>query len=225
MKLSDMTTKPARAGAAVLRFFPGAMFPSLEGTTITLPDHGREEFFPLKRGRQFLFVLDRMHEEVWFGGTDDSPFLTKLNWQAFETFEQGGARAFYQDFVPHQIKELRRHFPHLKPLRQGDVWAFPVPFSWDELKQIGRFEDGLGDLQGFERGGRQKVKDRSVLGTRHTLQGVVSPCFFIIGGHVDHDVVEGVLTAPSHSPLRLRGPHVLFRSPAVRIDRRNAGDD
>jgi len=229
MQLVEMESRPERAGDAVLVWGDGlfkARTPSRDGKLIYLPLNPGAKFYPLKNGEQFLFCS--RSGRCWFGGTDEQPFLVALFPDAYKYFLSGGEAGFYEALKPAVIRAAEEKWGE-KAKRQGDVFAYPLPMRWEEL-----FQDWLewrwvrGALQG-ERERKAGVSFRmargglSLFGTRHGFYGLfLSGEIYLEGlGVLSLDstgtfsrvlVGEGRLEAPDHSPVELKGPHILSQT-------------
>ena len=152
------------------------------------------EFHPLKGGEQFL--LSRIHpgEGIWFGGTDERPFLVQLKLEALDHFEADGEAGFFEALKPEVIQNHEQEWGVDRTKRQGDIFAYPLPWSWWQFLRNNWVE-----------GQEVKLAETSVaaFGTRHRFTGKIAN----VGRQTS--IVEGILEAPDHSPLRLKGPHVL----------------
>lgn len=207
MRLMELgTNRPIRAGKAVLEYVKpdrlDTKVPFRKRTHIVLPDFSDLELLQLQEDwNQFLIVLQ---DAVWFGGTDENPFLVEMNRDCLQCFFRGGREGFYRDLVPTLITELVQEFGG-EYIRQGDIFAWPVPFSWREIEKAHR----IVYTKRLKMLGTQK---QQVFGTRHTLvgKGFGSPLRLL--GRDLQAVVEGTLTAPDHSPRELKGPHVLAQT-------------
>lgn len=225
MKLKDMKRLPEKAGKARLHFIkfgPGKTphepphefqeFPKRDDKEILLAEDPNIEFFRLSHGQQFLLqipaYLPTSASRTWFGGTDENPFLVPLVNHAFNIFEQEGEEAFYEALKPEVITAVERRF-NVVSQRQGDIWAAPVPYSWEKMKFI-RF------LCFGEAPEPREVLAEHLFGTRHVLTGLITrPRFAPIDldtHYVWPNFGEGTIEAPDHTPLKLEGVHVLTQT-------------
>ncbi len=223
MFLSEMIRKPRRAGLARLaweRFSDdsGMIMPHRQNGIIHLPNCPQAEFFPLKGRAQFVFKVpndfarhDYGESGIYFGGTDEQPFLASLEEGPLEALLEGGEEAFYDYLVPPSIKKASQIFG-AGYSRQGDIFAVPCPgLDWNlvELNHL---------IFSEEPEIHEEVKDHSVFGTRHTFNGLwLQAAGFRVepGDGYEPDAVsslelpsafvDGVLTAPDHRPLEVRG--------------------
>lgn len=229
MELSRMKVLPNRAGLAELRFTETAenrQLPYRNGAEIVLSNSPHSAFYPLKAGEQFLV---HCQTGIWFGGTDEQPFLTHLDSEPFKAFLQGGEQDFYEALKPQLVRELERQLG-VTTKRQGDIFAVPLPFSWDDIKRFASLAFiaapfiGLGGefMQRLHmwRGSIGPRKGR-VFGTRHRILATCATSEqnikMFIGetnfiGHKQYLLAEGLLAAPDHSPLTLTGVHTLVQA-------------
>lgn len=190
--------------------------PTRNDDAIFLPNVAQSELFPLLDGKQFLLRIpgteqdryghvERM-DQVWFGGTDEGPFLTRLHQESFKVFREKGETGFFGALKPNFVKYLETTF-RVTALRQGDIFAVPLPFTWKSLTQHAIL---------FR---NEKVRIEELccnpFGTRHHFNGP-SAIVRMEGGNpyrVDHLVVgDGFLEAPDHGPLKLEGIHALAQA-------------
>ncbi len=206
MLLSEIrSTFPRKAGEATLVLDPETMTPSRDGATITIPDIPGVEFFPLKRGRQFL--LRASDGRCWFGGTDEAPFLTQVAAQAYRMFQENGAKGFFAALKPRNIAKLERLFG-ARAGRQGDIWYLPFAPSWPAVKKFLAIDTALfrSDSQQYE---TWKVRRAFVFGTNHRITGMMCD-----DHPMNNDILiaSGTLEADDHAPVTLRRPHVLAQT-------------
>lgn len=203
MKLFEMTQRPQKAGAALLQFRRGAS-PKREGDTIILPDDPELEFFSLKDGQQFLL---RVYEAMfaggrvtgcWFGGTEHQPFVVKITDVAFAAFRIDGEDGFFDYLKPAAVKQCEELFT-VKTKRQGDLFAVPIPYSWDQLNQALALCHGTG--LGTDGQPPKDVTDSPLINTRHKLTG--RRVFARVFGNNSTIIGTGIITAPDHPTLEL----------------------
>lgn len=160
------------------------------------------ELIPLVNNyEQFLYAQkgESSHfKDTWFGGTDEAPFLVKLDPWAYDLYRCRGAEGFYNGITPSSMKTMAQKWGG-EWKRQGDIFAYPLPITWAAIKNIGDFNKAKG-LQVHE------VEKEAVYGTRHNLRGRWGQ--LICQGR-SLVIAEGVITAPDHVPLVLDGPHAL----------------
>lgn len=182
--------------------------PFRKGAVISLPLHGNAEFFSLQGGKQFLFWMppQLFDLQLWFGGEDEHSFLVRLEPYLFDVFMRGGEEAFYASLKPDAVKGVEEEFG-TTAVRQGDIWAAPIPLGWDNVDEFPFMKKGCEQCCKAPR----TVRGESVFGTRHRLSGKL-----IYSGHGGpvHPTpfAEGTLSSPSHKSLRLEGPHLLAQT-------------
>jgi len=216
MKLFEMKELPQKAGMTLLEF-QACGLPCRRGNTITLPNNPEHEFFPLKQGEQFLFRLNRTDYngktkyDYLFGGTEHASFLVSLTPEPFEAFQRGGEAAFFNSLKPEVIKKCEELFGG-NCLRQGDIFAVPLPYTWDELNKMSRLSSGkiCQDSQ---------TTNEKLFGTRHVFVGICAR-FSVLGK--SHFIGTGTLTAPDHPPLVLNNGIFLFAQTYGLCDSTNA---
>ncbi len=217
MKLKEMKRFPKKADKAKLYFSKDKdlTVPYRENDQIFLPSSDQNaEFFRLQKARQFLFRLPAGNtQSSWrnfFGGTDHRPFLVELDYKAFEIFKRKGSKAFYETLKPEIITRLEERFK-VSSKRQGDIWAVPIPYGWDDIKFF---------LLLF--GGKKEAKILSlklehIFDTRHRFTGSCIDgiwCQDLFPDEIEPNpiLVEGKLEAADHLPLKLDGMHVLAQT-------------
>lgn len=214
MRLIEMKNHlPEKAGVARLSFTMSDAWsrgtnPHREKNEINLPINPGTEFFPLMGNDQF--VLKRSlgaHDgcEIWFGGTDEEPFLVRLKDEAFDALVGGGEEGFFDALKPRSVKSLEKDL-NVTAKRQGDIFAVELPYPWEELERIQKVclgrdlnheKIGVGAIQLFE--------------TRHSIRnGICAPWVKIVDSL--HMVASGVMNAPDHGPLELKMPHVIIQA-------------
>jgi hypothetical protein len=176
-------------------------------------------FYPLKGGEQFLLHYPQAWGggDAFFGGMDESPFITPLMTPALVAHAIGGEIGFFEALTPAPIKRLKAKFPDACIRRQGDIWSIKLPWSWDELltvhyKQSERKKNKI-------RFPHHKSRTAEVLGTEHKLTGKYYPVgILMIDGAEIHSVSvgEGTLRARDHADQVLEdGPYAFARTPLL----------
>lgn len=197
--------------------------PAREGAQISFPFAFDEiSMYELMNGQQFLIVPGD-GRRPYFGGTDEAPFMVQLESVHLANFVRGGEATFYDGLKPTKIKNYEEIFGG-EALRQGDIWALALPMGWDELRAYYRKSTGE------QRGLKISEGSRSILKTRHVITGKWAKDrprapLQEAGSYkytrrylsIRDDVVEGIMTAPDHAPLKLDGPHVLTRTAGIAI--------
>ncbi|MFC1651880.1 hypothetical protein ACFL24_01845 [Patescibacteria group bacterium] len=203
---------PKRADQARIQFLGIKDDPRRSMDLITLPFYPDAEFHPLLDEKQFLYHIPTYNGggegRVWFGGTDERPFLTELIAKTLKIFKEYGEEEFFEYLKPASIQNLEKVLG-IPSKRQGDIFAIPLDKTWDEIK------DDLIILTGkeFE---EEPVQNYSVLETRHQFSEAM---VLDVAGH--RLIAEGELTAPDHDPLFLEKPHILDQVDVLR-DPKNA---
>lgn len=228
MILKKLRPRPTKAGITKL-VFEDCEYPRREGDVISLPNEGWNHFFPLLGGEQFVFADSHPNGQVrsvWFGGTDEQPFLTQLTTPPMRKLQRGGERCFFASLKPRLMIQIEEALG-VTAQRQGDIWYVPIPATWEQLipkprkRSLGErctalftrrkaptvepLDERLGiqDVDYFEKG------RMAVWNTQHRIQGqYVSVKVF----GVETEIGEGVLTAPDHEPRELVGPHVFAQT-------------
>lgn len=197
--------RPLRAGKAKIEYasWEGqpkeGQYPFREGSVITVPSSSQIEMFPLMDN--WVQFLIQFASTVWFGGTDENPFLVKLNREMLDVYLAHGPEEFYKSLIPNRLTKMCE-IVGKDYTRQGDIFAVQMDFDWEELSKAYRlFNDK--PLEAV------KTKTEAVFGTRHILSGC-----FLEGNPVIHGIggvtlVEGRITVPDHRAIELVGPHMI----------------
>jgi len=200
-----MAEVPKKAGKATLEWVnpheSPVREPTRDGDKILLPNYRDIEMFPLQKDwNQFLFAMGTNAEskvKLWFGGTDENPFLVRLNPTAYSHFLDG-IGAFYQHLIPSRMEVLVQGWGG-NYVRQGDIFAYPLPWRWQTIERAVRVVTG-------EREGPRPV-DQPVFGTRHSLLGL--RMVTEVMGMTKCELVSGVIEAPDHEAVTLDYPCIL----------------
>ena len=203
MRLFELDSLPKKAGLATLAWDDGYM-PSRIKEDIYLPKGDDVQYFPIKNGAQFLVTIGVQRTRLFFGGTDERPFLVEMNPDVLlglKNVEKG----FYDAIKPEGAKFCEKKFGK-ESIRQGDWFAVPIPLNFDTAH-------GLLDL--FIQNNKFVTKNKnngiSIGGTRHLLIDgqlvVVDQNYLRCTG-----IAEGLLRAPDHEDKVLKGPHALFQT-------------
>ncbi len=206
MRLFELEQLPAKAGVATITWGKG--LPRREEAEITLPEAEETQFFPLQKGAQFLVVASRgpnydARERLYFGGTDERPFLVEMNPQVLTSLKKGEA-GFYDAIRPEGAQFAEKKFG-TKAVRQGDWFAVPLPFKWNSVHGLlGLFTDDHKATSAGEKGIR-------IGGTRHQL---IDGQAILLGHNPLRCMIigEGLLRAPDHADKVLKGPHAFFQT-------------
>ena len=228
----EVDTLPRRAGNAELDFDDYNRV-WRDGPVIHLPTQsitqGGVDFQPLVGGRQFLWVCGYDHSivttQAFFGGQDEEPFLVEVTPEAIGQFYSNGEDAFYNYLIPRRIQSLSQEC-NIKPKRQGDIWALPLP----EFVDCKTFE--LTAKIFFQPVYLRSVSDETLFGTRHRLTGrcfslspnrqldfPISSWMFGVRDSGLRDqvmIAEGAVTAPDHKELNLVGMNILAQTTGLK---------
>ncbi|HLD07424.1 MAG TPA: hypothetical protein VJC16_07910 [Candidatus Nanoarchaeia archaeon] len=222
MRLFEMRRPPTQAGKAVLQFSADRPFPLLAHGTITLPKGRDNEFFPLRRRKQFLFVDNSNfpgRTYYWFGGTDEQPFLAQVSADAAQAFMNEGEEAFFASLKPRTIHQLEGAF-NTPSRRQGDIFIMPLPFGWDQLDEA-RTACGFAYAVQPQPAVPAIVNALPVFGTSHLLTGrhlSIGTCQHAPYLSVGADLASGRLTAPNHRTRVLKGMNLLMQAVNIESD-------
>lgn len=208
MRLFELNSLPKKAGVATLTWSEKAQIASREEDDIKLPLDDNVQFFPLQWGEQFLVAVpDNNRQEgqhLFFGGTDERPFLVEMNPSTLLYLKKGEA-GFYDAIKPNGAKFCEEKFGTMT-IRQGDWFAVPIPLNWKVVH-------GLFSLfcHCVHKTVTKKEKGIPIGETRHLLiEGQLVTINYnnlkCIG------VAEGLLRAPDHEDKVLKGPHALFQT-------------
>ncbi len=209
MRLMEMKGNyPKKAGKATLDFVgiddSSSRLLHREKDIIYIPAFSDLEMFPLAPDwNTFLAVLggwnaERGKQSLYFGGTDENPFLVQMNTQALHSFYTGGTEGFLNAIRPEGIKRLENSLQR-EARRQGDIFAIDSGYSWDELKHAA---DVLGNMQ-------LKIEDSPAMElfrTRHVLRGQHAQ---LHTRNYDMQFVSGTVVAPDHADLELTVPYII----------------
>ena len=241
MLLSTMKRLPERVGDVLLSFSEEVGGPYLDEVQgiihLSSPDEGTEFFF-LDRKTKFLYSLSEIkgkdvgwsdgqftpnygarRAQLWFGGMDEAPFLVELDPRLLGVYKSRGAQTFFERLLPQVARFCEKAFK-TRSRRQGDIYATPIRLSLSDLMKIWPLLD---DNVTKPESHRMRIE---VLDTRHMFQG------FVLGevyknwddrrlfdpdlsfGDDENFIIvaDGVLEAPNHKPLKLKGAHVLSQA-------------
>jgi len=195
---------PNQAGKAKLKYSSDVQTPERKGKTIVIPSDPSVEIFPLQEDySQFLLSCNL---DVWFGGTDENPFLVRMSGSVLNELFRLGISGFYDLLVPSLMKNLKKTFGG-EFVRQGDIFAYPLSYSWEEIKSSKTICCGAGfTLQ------TTGSKGIHVFGTRHMFSGEYIDQLKLFGTTLP-TVAEGMIAAPDHKDIKLaKKPHVLAQT-------------
>lgn len=231
MKVLEVVKRlPEKAGEVELFYTEKEGKPEREDKKIVIPLTLDTEIFPLTNELQVLIVSD---DEVYFGGTDDSPertpFLVEIEESLLTTYSTEGENAFYDALVPPLIKffashpknpfrqeqpELFNNMPsHEYKMRQGDIFATPMPYDKEELRTLQELLGVYGDrcIELTEK------TEFPLFSTRHTFTGYgteISRRAYWLG--------TGIVKAPDHNPMLLKDHLFLIAQTQGLVDSFNA---
>ena len=193
MYLFELKNPPKRADKAIIEWDRGQREPERESNKISLPYNLEAQYFSLREGSQFLI---KHYGRMWFGGTDEEPFLVEMDGGLIDKFIgfQGDEQCFYGSLVPDNILNLSKETDaHYK--RQGDIFA--ARFCGEKY-----FAKNLAKIV------RLSIKEgeHSILGTRHTGRGTG---IWNIGDR-STALFRGKIEAPDHKPLDLEDAFYLL---------------
>ena len=213
MRLAELgREKPDMAGVAQLKY-EDCREPYRDGDILHLPEHAVCEMFPLKTDwEQFLF---HKNSRLWFGGTDERPFLVELNSRSLATFLNSGISAFYHELIPRNLLRLAELIPahQCKIRRQGDIFYLSVSFS--PFRIADAIEMYTGDKPTFK-----NAVEYPVFSTRHIFNGEGFNDIRLFGEEVSL-MVRGQITAPDHETVILERMSILGQT-SMLIDPRKA---
>lgn len=189
-----MKELPKTADKARLEWSYGLGTPQRQGNKIGLPKDKTARYFSLNGGSQFIIDVGNFSSgnmrRVWFGGTDEEPFLVEMNSAVADYFieNEGSVESFYNRLVPENVLSLSDE-TGIPYKRQGDIFA--AKFCGERY-----FEDRLAKLMEV----RIEQGEMRLLGTRHVGKG---RSLSIINGNGRRMLFTGVVEAPDHKPMNL----------------------
>lgn len=203
MLLAELgSRRPKRAGKAILEYDDVVPGPYRNGSTIVLPNRGDLQLIKLQKDwNQFMVRFD--YGTVWFGGTDENPFLVSIDDHPFSRYCRYGPKGFYESLLP--------ELPGNTYKRQGDIFTCPIPFTWEEIIKVYRYIHGW-TVDIVE--AKPDERDGGLFGTRHHLKGVTlnhtvrMPETFISSSGSSPTwliLAEGTIVAPDHTDMELKG--------------------
>lgn len=151
---------------------------------ITFPKGTKFKFL---KGREQIMATRKVGNEkrYYFAGTDEQPFMTQMEPNAFMEVDMVGEAEFYESLVPKHIKYLSEVW-EVPWRRQGDIFGLPMP-DWMKLR--------------VKHKSPWYTRNNEILQTRHTASHV--------GETGSYQCVRGVIKAPDHKPQRWGGWHVV----------------
>ena len=218
MKLFQIRGKlPVKAGDAALEFDQGVEDAKREGKRITLPYDSMAEYYPLRKKSQFLFYIGPrpQHEmaRVWFGGTEEQPFLVRLTTDPFNAFVRGGEASFFAALKPAVISGFEE-ITGVPSIRQGDIFAIRLGnVSWNSFREVFQyvFKSFVSCDISCVTPVPKKARWLRLFGTRHIITGMAVS---------QPPLAEGTLEAPDHAPVVLKGIHLLAQAQGLWDPRR-----
>ena len=201
---------PKRAGKANIFFDENQDSPTRKGADIVLPLTKDTQLVPLQRGRMFLLTgtaatRNGYYKEncLHFGGTDEEPFLVRLNPEALVHYRSGGEPGFFEALKPPLVRQAERLFMKTTR-RQGDIFVMPTLFCWKSIQLfmgLGMTGEATPEAKGYER--------LPLFGTRHLFTGSTMT---MRANGAEFPVAEGVIEAPDHEEISFDFPHVLSQT-------------
>ena len=209
MRLMELgSNRPTKAGKAILDFYPTskdcANPVTREKNVISIPDFVDLEMFPLRDNwEQFLLVsgghcTSVNNAAVFFGGTDENPFLVQMDPKVMKEYFLGGSPGFYEAIRPRRIKALEETLCR-SPRRQGDIFAIHTGYTWEGLRRAAA-------IVGEARVNVTEQKAVSLFDTRHQLTG--QHVLLKVGG-AQMQFASGTVVAPDHADLNLTKPYLI----------------
>ena len=136
--------------------------------------------------------------------------MVRIDDKPFDEFCKKGPEGFYSSLLP--------KLPGRTYRRQGDIFASPIPFTWEEIRKAYHY------LHGWDFDVLKASPDNDgsrLFRTRHRLNGFMlkntvmlpeesrgsygpSPTYFVLA--------EGTVIAPDHTDMRLEGLHALTQT-------------
>lgn len=210
--------RPKTAGLAKLHY--GQYYTAeRKGEDIFLPDTENSLLFEHKSLPLFLYAN---RDELYFGGTDERPFLVRINtrqWDVPKWLEFWNKDQFLEKLMPYNLRKLRQWFTQ-KPKRQGDIWALPLSNAdWEMVISIG-YVLGVSSKGKFS---ETEESGLNIYETRHKLFGE----YWIFKQPEKYEngeglVAKGTVKAPDHEDMDISSTlHLIFQNDYL-YDRRNA---
>ncbi len=194
--------------------------PRRKGNEIVLRLVDQMMFVPILEDKQFICCYPKDHSsyrtqpEIWFGGTDENPFLVRLGANqdvivGVNTILKGeGVEPFFEALKPTRLSDVERLFG-TKAKRQGDIFALPTRWSWTEFEK-------MSVLLGLFLKGAKDRDEWSLFQTRYSIKGRIVEVELrperYGNDRIETTLATGMLEAPDHQPLELEKIHVLFQS-------------
>jgi len=208
------TIIPNKAGLAFLEY-TDTEEPKRHKDVITIPNTGYSLYQLTPSFDQFLTIKDipekhsrgsQSPHKCWFGGTDELPFLVRMNDMVYPhkwtDIWKGSPINFYEVIKPEQVRFAEKK--NIKVQRQGDIFAIQYPIQdWEEAN-FAFHPSTLNDVDSI---GKGKFRERvQLFGTRHYLtKGQMITCNTGI-------LVKGEIEAPDHETLVIDKISLLYQT-------------
>lgn len=165
------------------------------------------EFFLFKSAPLFLFatIVGREDISVWFGGTDEQPFLVRLDAVALKGFMRNGENAFLDSLIPGKVKAISETVQN-PVVRQGDMIGTSIAKSWKDVEKAFETTSFLTNEKRFKLCLNTNTNMR-MFDTRHTINGDLARIKNSSGNTLRGIIVLGKLEAPDHAPQVWDTPH------------------
>ena len=222
---------PSAVGGVRIEFRTGRPLdelPSVEEGVIIVPlPYEGMVAYPLDDGQQMLVYNQTYDRTFYIGIDDDAPFAVELDSDRWDNFLSGGEDEFYASLKPDIIARFEEYWG-VKAVRQGNVWAVPVPGTWDAIEayhaRTGRTQVLYVDVESgeeddvFQNGHVLKSGGRSADYVRLPADGDWGGSDHLT---VDLDddvavVATGVLVTSDHPDLVMDQPHILAPTQGIR---------
>lgn len=202
MLIADVGQPSQLFGKATVELVGEQELPSRKQGIIYLPDQKDACLIPLLGGTQFLFRCSLPKGGVWFGGTDEQPFLTQLEPHTWSIREHGNETAFFDALKPQLIKEAEKVLLR-QAQRQGDIFYLDFGFDWNQI-------NSFLSLIGWSRHTLTATKKAPVFDTRHTIAGEI--LFVETPQRQTRLLARGTLKAPDHTDRVLESVHLVVQA-------------
>ncbi len=194
---------PQKLGAARLRYYPEVEMPFRDGSDIFVPYRVGWSLQLLQSGSLARISNRQSYRGLYFGGTDESPFLSLLDTDLIDTDEI----QFFAGLKPDVVSKLERRW-NIEAGRQGDWFYIKVPENFRSM--VGMAELCALVMSIDERGRNLKEINSNrgdrLDGTRHVVDGELVE---VAQGRY---IARGVLRAPDHSDRKLDIYHFLAQA-------------
>lgn len=204
--------RPKRAGKARIEYENSYRMgePRREKDTIIIPDKGEIGLYRLQPNWNQFLIQDGYY--CWFGGTDENPFLVRMVDNSFTFYTKYGPEGFYKALIP--------VLPGPTYRRQGDIFACPIDWPWEEVIKANKLLHGWDvKLVGFKVSYDYLGRTQGLFNTRHKLKGYVLDKTIRLAPDDEKErehpwfiLAEGTVVAPDHTPMELKGVHALAQT-------------